>query len=273
MLSTRVKAAFVFVPLVLILIYVGGWIFYCFIALVLLLAAWEFSHLFEQFSTKPCYPLICSGILLFVLQRWFLAEASVGILLSLFMFIAILVVLVQYEMGVEDAALRFTISLGGVFYLGWVGSFFISLRSLPDGLGWTLTALPITWLADSGAYFVGRWLGKRPMSPKLSPNKTWAGFVGGILWGTASGILLVLLWRSVRFLPPGTRLWQGAVMGLVLAALTPMGDLIISLIKRSAGVKDTGSLIPGHGGILDRIDTWIWGAMLGYYMVRLFGGW
>jgi len=84
-------------------------------------------------------------------------------------------------------------------------------------------------------------------------------------------MLLILLWRAVGFLPVNTPLWQGALMGTILAILTPMGDLIISLLKRSAGLKDTGNFIPGHGGFLDRIDSWIWAAMLGYYLVLLFG--
>ena len=271
MLSTRVKAAMVFVPLVLILIYFGGWVFNSFIAVILILAAMEYSQLFKKLGYQPFSPLIGFGVLLVVLQRWFLKDLSVGILLTLLIFFSILIALVQYELGVKEAALRFTISLAGILYIGWVGSFFITLRALPEGLGWTLTALPATWLADSGAYFLGRWLGKRKMAPKLSPNKTWAGYLGGLFAGTLSGILLVLLWRSVGFLSAGTPLWQGAFLGFILAALTPIGDLIISLIKRSAGVKDTGNLIPGHGGILDRIDTWIWAMMLGYYFVQLFG--
>jgi len=91
-----------------------------------------------------------------------------------------------------------------------------------------------------------------------------------VITGTLSGLLLTLLWRAVGWLPAETPLWQGALMGFVLAILTPVGDLLISLFKRAADVKDTGNIIPGHGGILDRIDTWIWAAMLGYFIVQLF---
>jgi phosphatidate cytidylyltransferase len=270
MLSQRVKAALIFVPLVLILMYLGGWGFNLVIIAILSFAALEFAHLFQQLGYHPNRWLIVIGILCFTVQRWFFPDRYLDLVLTMAIFLTVLTALIQYERGLNTAAINFLIHLGGILYLGWIGTFFILLRALPNGRGWMLTALPATWLADSGAYFIGRWLGKSKMTPRLSPNKTWAGLIGGIITGTLSGLLLVLLWRSVGFLPSETPLWQGAVMGLVLSVLTPMGDLIISLFKRTAGVKDTGDLIPGHGGILDRIDTWIWGAMLGYYLVMVF---
>ena len=270
MLSQRVKAALVFVPLVLVLIYFGDWAFNGFIVLLLLMAALEYTRLFEKLGYRPSLPLVLMGVLLFVLQRWFMGEQHLGALFTLVLFLSVSISLIQYERGFDDAAIQLAVALAGIAYIGWIGSFLISIRALPHGLGWTLTALPATWLADSGAYFIGRWLGKRKMAPRLSPGKTWAGFLGGILFGILSGVLLVLLWRAVNLLPATTPLWQGALMGWILSILTPMGDLLISLFKRSASVKDTGSLIPGHGGILDRIDSWIWAAMLGYYLVLIF---
>lgn len=270
MLSQRVKAALVFVPLVLIMIYFGGWAFNLFISAVLLVAAFEYTRLFKTLGHSPALPVLLAGVLLFSLERWFFNGQYLGALLSLAVFLTALTALIQYESGNGHAALNFGITLGGILYLGWVGGFLIALRALPDGRGWLLTALPAVWLADSGAYFIGRWLGKTKMTPRLSPGKTWAGLAGAVVIGTLSGVGLVALWRAVGFLPAGTPLWQGAVMGFVLAVLTPMGDLLISLFKRTAGVKDTGNLIPGHGGILDRIDTWIWAALLGYYLVLVF---
>jgi phosphatidate cytidylyltransferase len=270
MLSQRVKAALVFVPLVLILIYIGGWGLNVFITVVLLAAGFEFSQIFRKMGYQPIHTIILFGISAIALHRWLLEGQYLEILITVLLSLTVIIALIQYERGIESAAMNFFIHLGGIFYLGWIGAFFINFRALPDGRGWMLTALPATWLADSGAYFIGRWLGKSKMAPKLSPKKTWAGFVGGIVAGTISGVLLILLWRAVNFLPKETPLWQGAVMGCVLAILTPIGDLIISLFKRTAGVKDTSNLIPGHGGILDRIDTWIWGVMLGYYLVMVF---
>jgi phosphatidate cytidylyltransferase len=270
MLSQRVKAALIFVPLVLILIYLGGWPFNLFITGVLLVAAYEFSRLFQRMGYQPSFLITALGILMIIVQRWFFEYRHLSFFLTLILFLMILSALIEYERGKKDAAVNHTINLMITIYLGWVGSHFILIRALPEGLGWLLTALVATWLADSGAYFIGRWLGKRKMTPRLSPNKTWAGLLGGIIAGTLTGLLLVLLLRAAGLLAVDTPLWQGMVMGFVVSTLTPTGDLFISLFKRTAGVKDTGNLIPGHGGILDRIDTWIWAGMLGYYLVLVF---
>lgn len=270
MLSQRVKAALIFVPLVLILIYFGGWLFNLFILALLLFAAYEYTRLFNKMGHQVSFFVLLIGVSFFIVQRWFLQDAHLGALLSLVVLITVVAALIDYERGTTDTATSFALNLSGIIYLGWVGGAFIPLRALDFGRGWLLTALPVVMLADSGAYFIGKWLGKSKMTPRLSPGKTWAGLIGGIITGTIFGALLVLLWRSVGFLPGITPLWQGAVMGGVLSTLTPVGDLLISLFKRTAGVKDTGNLIPGHGGILDRIDSWIWAAMIGYYLVLLF---
>ena len=270
MLSQRVKAVLVFIPLVLILIYFGGWVFNLFILVLLLVGGYEYTRLFSRIGQHPSLAIILIGVALLVIQRWFLPGEYLGLFLSSLILMTAIAALIEYERGSGDAALSFSLNLTGILYLGWVGGAFISLRALEDGRGWMLTALPAVWLADCGAYFIGRWLGVRKMAPRLSPGKSWAGLIGGVVSGTAFGALLVLLWRTVEWLPAQTPLWQGAVMGFVLAILTPVGDLLVSLFKRTAGVKDTGNLIPGHGGILDRIDSWIWAALIGYYLVQLF---
>ena len=269
MLSQRVKAALIFVPLVLAMIYIGGWAYNSFITIILLLSAVEYARLFLKIGYRSFRIILLAGVVFFVLQRWFWVGEHLNILISVIIFFAAITAIISYELGSKRASVSFSITLAGILYLGWVGSFLIALRARPNGLGWTLTALPATWLVDNGAYFFGRWFGKSKMAPNLSPGKTWEGFMGGVLSGVLSGALLILLWRSVGFLPAETPLWLGAVMGLVLAVFTPLGDLMVSMLKRTAGVKDTGDLIPGHGGVLDRIDTWIWGAMIGYYIVQL----
>jgi phosphatidate cytidylyltransferase len=270
MLSTRVKAALVFVPLLLILIYLGGWVYNLFIIAVLIISAYEYGRIFEGMGYSPSIPILSVGVLLLALQRWLSLGFFGEILFPLVIFMTALAALITHESGGKEAAIHFAIHMSGILYVGFVGSFLISIRALPNGRGWLLTALPIVWLADSGAYFIGRWIGRHKLAPRLSPGKTWEGLGGAIAAATLSGTLLILLWRAVGFLPADTPLWQGTVMGLTVSILTPLGDLFISLLKRTAGMKDTGTLIPGHGGMLDRIDTWIWAALIGYFLVTLF---
>lgn len=268
--SQRVKAALIFTPLVLIIIYLGGWVHRIFFAAVLLAATYEFWRLFTKIGYTPSLALMLIGVGLIIPTRWFLPQALQIHLLPILIFLSALVALIQYEKGDDHAALNFGITLSGILYLGWIGGYLFDLRALPHGLGWMLTALPAVWLADSGAYYFGGWWGKVKMAPRVSPKKSWMGLVGAVVFGVISGLLLILLWQSVGWLPAEIPLWFGALIGVAAALITPLGDLLISLFKRTAGVKDTGDLIPGHGGVLDRIDTWIWGALLGYYLVMIF---
>jgi phosphatidate cytidylyltransferase len=164
----------------------------------------------------------------------------------------------------KTAATDFCITLAGIFYLGWLGAFFFSLRDLPHGQWWFLVALPAVWLADAGAFLFGRKFGRHRMAPLVSPNKTWEGYIGGIITGTLLTVLLAALWQLAA---PAIRIEVAAVLGLVIAMVTPLGDLGESMIKRQFGVKDSSNILPGHGGMMDRIDSWIWAAAIGYYLI------
>ena len=120
---------------------------------------------------------------------------------------------------------------------------------VPNGHYWLLAALGVVWAADTGAYFTGRKLGRRKLAPNISPNKTIEGMAGGVIAGTITGVLVGLLANA----EPGQLVWV-AVVSMAAALASVVGDLFESLLKRHAGVKDSGHLIPGHGGILDRID-------------------
>jgi phosphatidate cytidylyltransferase len=262
MLKTRFFSALVFVPLTLLMIFIGGIPYYIYIAIILGVATWEYWRLFKTMGFNPSLFVFMGGIFAFFLHRIIFGIKYADILLCGILFLVALYALVRYEQGDEDASLNFALHLGGILVLGWVGSFFITTRTMPDGRWWMLLAIPINWLADMGGYTIGKPWGRHKMVPRLSPNKSWEGYAGGILFGMVSGVLLSFLWHIWM---PGMLWWHGLVMGVVISASTILGDLLISLFKRSARVKDTGNLIPGHGGFLDRIDTWIWAAMIGYY--------
>jgi phosphatidate cytidylyltransferase len=136
----------------------------------------------------------------------------------------------------------------------------------PRGLGWFLIVLTTTWLCDTGQYLFGRTFGKRPLSPRISPKKTVEGFIGGVVTSAAAGALGI--WVFGIDLNP----LLGVLLGVVIAVLAVVGDLTESLMKRQAGVKDSGTFIPGHGGMLDRIDSLIFTFTAGWLIVLLIDG-
>jgi phosphatidate cytidylyltransferase len=138
-----------------------------------------------------------------------------------------------------------------------------ALRAGADGLAWVIAALVITWANDTCAYFAGRAFGRHKLYPAVSPNKTWEGFVGGFL-GSIGGLFIARLLFPV--LQPLDCVLLGAAGGIV----GPLGDLCESMLKRAYGKKDSGILIPGHGGILDRVDALLFNAPVVYVYVALF---
>jgi phosphatidate cytidylyltransferase len=256
----------VILPIGLVLIYLGGWAFATLIMLILGLAAWEYARLFKNGDFKPADILMIGGAVLLALGRAWNGFESADWLLSLLILASMIYHLFAYERGRDQAASDFAITLSGILYLGWLGAYLISLRNLPDGMWWILLVLPAVWLSDSGAYFIGRAIGKRKFSPRLSPKKTWEGYFGGVVFGTTGGVLLAYV---LNLLEPGVMtLLHGGLMGLILALVTPLGDLGESMVKRQFGIKDSSNLIPGHGGVFDRIDSWLWAGVIGFYVVQ-----
>jgi phosphatidate cytidylyltransferase len=267
MLLQRVLVTAVLLPIGLAVIYFGGLVYFALIALILGLAAWEYVQLFRAGGFQPAGALVVGGVLLITGGRAINGFESAPWILSLIILVTMAFHALAYERGRDQAATDFAVTLGGVLYLGWLGAYLISLRGLTDGLWWVLLALPIVWLADSGAYFVGRWRGRRKLSPRLSPKKTWEGYLAGILTGVLGGALLSFLWGTWVSPQIGMTPWHGVVLGVVLSLVTTMGDLGESMIKRQVGIKDSSNLIPGHGGALDRIDSWLWAGVISYYVI------
>lgn len=267
MLAKRTLVTLLLLPLGLLVIVLGGWVYAGFIALMLALAAWEFVKLFHAGGLLPASVLVLLGVVLLVLGRAWNGFVSAPLLLSVLVLLSMAYHLMAYERGRDNSGTDFAVTVAGFMYLGWLGAYFISLRQLPEGLWWVLMALPVVWIADSFAYLVGSRWGRRKLSPRLSPKKTWEGYLGGIAGGTLGGALLPLLWQVWAGPDSAVTPWRGALLGLILAVLTTLGDLGESMIKRQVGVKDSGTLLPGHGGVFDRIDSWLWAGVIGYYVV------
>ncbi len=205
----------------------------------------------------------------YIIGQWF-SPSYLAPALIISLLIAMTHALWSYERNQSQTTLAdWMVMTGGILLVGWLGSHFFLLRRVENmAWQWTMLAMIGTWIADSGAYLVGKFLagsilGKHKLSPRLSPNKTIEGYIGGIILGT-----LITVAVGNYFELPLT-----AVLGLGLfaSAISPLGDLAISMIKREAGVKDSGVLFPGHGGALDRIDSLVWSVAIAYYLANLVG--
>lgn len=266
MLAKRVLVVAILLPVGLLVVFEGGLLFVVFVALALGTAAWEFVQLFRAGGLRPAGFLVVSGVVGLTFVRTLENQEIVFPLVSLIVLLSMTVHLIEYERGVDHSATDFGVTLAGVLYFGWIGAYLISLRFLPHGEWWLLLVLPAVWLADTAAYTFGRRFGRHKLSKRLSPNKSWEGYLAGILAAGAGTPLLAWGWSLLDPGLPVTPL-GGALLGLVLAAVTPLGDLGESMVKRQVGVKDSGNLLPGHGGVFDRIDSWLWAGVIGYYLV------
>ncbi len=263
MFWTRLKSILVFIPLFLAAAYLGGFAYTILILAMLGVGTWEYWRLLKTMGYWASLPFLLGGVGLMLLARIFFGFAYLDLAFLAVIFSSILLSLYRFEKGDAQAVLTFALHLSAVLYLGWLGGYFFALRSLPNGRWWLMLTFALVWLVDLGSYLIGSQWGKHKMFPLLSPKKSWEGFVGGVLFGGAFGPLLSIVLQSVL---PELQVWEGVLMGVVIATISPFGDIFVSLLKRVAGVKDSGTLIPGHGGILDRSDTWIWAMMLGYYL-------
>ncbi|MBC7692168.1 MAG: phosphatidate cytidylyltransferase [Methylotenera sp.] len=153
----------------------------------------------------------------------------------------------------------------GVVYLGFLPLFLVLMRDLNNGVHWTLLFLLIVFFGDTGAYFAGKKWGKKKLYPFISPKKTQEGALGGL----ALAILVTLIYKLIFF---SALSWTGMVMiPLIVGIAAPVGDLAESFLKRAFNKKDSGSILPGHGGFLDRFDGVIWSAPIMYACIRIFG--
>jgi len=164
----------------------------------------------------------------------------------------------------ERALNNWVWTVGGILYIGLMFSYWGELPNLPAGRFWLFWAIITIIACDVGAYFVGKGLGKHHMAPSISPHKTWEGAAGGLL----ASIAVAMLFGYFFTLP--VELWQLAVLGIVIGVLAQFGDLVESLLKRNAGIKDSGNFFPGHGGVLDRLDSYILVGAVLYYFIQFF---
>ncbi len=270
MLRQRVLVASSLLPLLLVAVVIDGYLYLGLVIVFFGLAAWEYAQLFRSAALRPAAPLIVGGVLLVTATGWFPGLNPHGILFAAVVVAPLTWHLVDFERGAATSGTDFCVTVAGIFYLGILGSAFGAVRRIPQGLWWMLAAVIAVALADSTAYFVGRAWGKHKLAPRLSPKKTWEGFAGGVAASVVGVCVYALALQALHVPVTNTLTWpMGALLGLLVGLLAPVGDLGVSMLKRQVGLKDTGNLLPGHGGMFDRIDSWLVGVPLTYFFALL----
>lgn len=256
-LAQRILSAVVLLPLVLVAAYLGGLYFAVVVAAFALLGNLEFFRMVRHAGHSPyeAMGLSLAAVLLVDGHYPHLGLWRFGIAVAV-IFPMVWQIMRQDTHGFLT---NWALTLVGALYVGGLAAHMILLRNLPRGLTWLLLTFLVTWVCDTGAYFAGiRW-GKRGFFVHISPHKTWEGAIGGFVSGLVAA-LLVGHWAGLVW-------WQSLGLGVLLVPGVIFGDLAESLLKRQVGVKDSGTLIPGHGGALDRVDSLLFAGTITYYFL------
>lgn len=272
-LALRVLSAVVFLPLLALMARIGGLVFLGFTMLFIALALREFYLMMASKGLSPHWKSGFLAALLFPVgiyarlrthrtEEWHLAGLLTVLLVAM--------LLAELRRGASKQTLvNASSTLLGVLYIGWLGAHAVALRELPwtlgvpyaQGMSFALLPFFLAWTCDTAAYLVGRAWGRHQLAPRVSPQKSVEGAVGGLLASIAAGAV-ARAWFA-PFLTLGAALGLGALVGV----FAQLGDLVESLLKRDAETKESSSLIPGHGGVLDRFDSLLFAAPLVYYFL------
>jgi len=268
MLRQRIITAFVGLPLLIAAIWFGTPWFALIVTAMAIVGALEFYRMSQNANVKPNIYLGILWVALLVISPYCPYSLTTPLLITSVMVISLICIL--FWPSKEKAFGNWAWTIAGIFYVGWMLSHWVGLRILENGREWVFFTFFATIATDTFAFFVGRAWGKHPMSPTISPSKTWEGAIGGFV-GT---ILISLIVKAIFSLPAFSlpiNYWQAALLGGIISIFAQLGDLTESLLKRNTKTKDSGRLLPGHGGILDRIDSIIFSGVVAYYFVTLSG--
>ncbi len=267
--TVRIIVSVIAIPLILLVSYLGEWYFTTFILAISLIAFYEFSSFARAKNSYVHFPIGLFGIALIIINQFKPFIDFKALLIIWFL------VLLIYELfrNKESALLNLGLTTFGFLYFALMGSSLVAIREFyPDtdqlysqGAFLIFSMLGTIWICDSAAFFFGTALGKHKLFPRVSPKKSWEGAIFGFVFAILSMILFHKIF--VDFLQLETAIGLGIIIGI----FGQIGDLVESLLKRDAGVKDSSNLIPGHGGIFDRFDSLLFSAPFVYYYLFYFG--
>jgi len=285
-LPRRLGVAVVGIPVVLGALVLDGWILGGMMAIAAVVGASEFYNLRRHAGETPFVPLgaVGAGGAVLLATAYPLVDDfstfALGLLLGMYAVSFAAALPLRWPGGSPIGSASTTVS--GVLYVGVPLAFVPILRALPEtrgagapeevlpAMGFVLLPLLVTWANDSAAYFTGNAFGRHRLSPTLSPGKTWEGAVGGVAGAVAAAVTCAV-WFLDELPILSVEPWEAAVIGGVIGVVAQVGDIVESALKREADVKDSGWVFPGHGGMLDRVDSLIWTFPFTWLMLQLLG--
>lgn len=263
-MKTRAITGFFFIVVLIAIVLLGPYSFLPFFSLVATYSVYEF---YRMVQTKEVQPLLFFGVgiaglgsalVSAVLLGWLSGTALLFSVIGLFL-LYIAALFRKTTHPVQDIAY----SLVGLLYATLPFTFFMGLGFIMEAYNAyiPLGFLILLWTSDTGAYLTGKSMGRRKLFERISPNKTWEGFIGGVLAAVLAGCVLAHYFGVLT-------LWSWIGMALIIGIFGTLGDLVESMLKRNVGVKDSGNILPGHGGLLDRFDGLLMAAPLVYLFLR-----
>lgn len=262
MLRKRVLTSIIGIPLLVLAIFFQNPWFPIAISVIGLTAGYEFYRIVRELGIKPITYFSLFAILLLILSPFCPIPNLKSIILTGTIIITLIwqVVTAKNKNAFSDWVWTIT----GIIYIGWTLSYWTALTNVTNSCAWILWAIAIVMACDAAAFFVGRAWGKHALAAQISPKKTWEGAIGGLFGSIFASVILGLL------LPLPIPWWQMILVSIIISVIAQFGDLAESLLKRTVNVKDSGNLLPGHGGMLDRIDSYIFiGALVYFYIIYI----
>lgn len=289
----RLITSAIFLPILVVIAWAGGIYYLLLIELGIGIGTYEFLKILEQRGLKPYTTIGVAAALVLGWNSYFASHIFTFLTLTLLFFFVSISEL--YRKNLDRAIYHISATIFGAFYVGWLMSHLVLLRQIPaflhypdiisnlknlklcyffpneifstdynNGIIYTLIPFVLAWVNDSGAYFIGKKIGRHKILERISPGKSWEGAIGGGFCGIIGILILKLGWA------PWLSIIDCLILSILGACAAPAGDFAESILKRDAQIKDAGTTIPGHGGILDRFDSVLFVAPVVYYYLRFF---
>lgn len=265
MLRFRLASAVMGIGLVIGILLLGRLPFFVLLTLIAVIGSYEYYLLLKNSGLRPSLILSLFGTVAFCSGAYFFAEKGVENTL-----VILVVVYFLWNLGLLGTRheINCAFTFLGNLYTGFLFSYLILLRNFPDGLVWVMVIFILTWTSDTSAYTVGSLFGQHKILPRISPNKTWEGAIAALI-ATPGAIFIINMFGFFSVVGERLSFIQMFILGIGVAVAAQAGDIAESKLKRVTDVKDSGWIIPGHGGILDRFDSILFSGFIGYYILRI----